>query len=45
MAAFHHCRCDPEAPYAFALFWQVYEGARLHPDFLKLRVEIRQGFL
>jgi hypothetical protein len=45
MAALHNRRRDPKAPSAFALFGQVYEGARRHRELLKLSVKVRQSFL
>ena len=38
-------RRNPETPSAFALLRQIYKGARLHPELLKLRIQIRQDLV
>ena len=45
VAAFHDCRCNSEAPSAFALLRQVYKRTIGLSQLLELGVEIRQEFV
>ena len=45
VAAFHDRRCNPEAPSPPCFLRQIYKRTRRHPEFLKLRIEIRQDLV